>query len=415
MKFWLSLLMVGMLATIFPRTLFAETVFLHPAPRKINFYLDWYIPDDDVLKLALWDVLVLDMDQQWSNERKIRAIKTLNPNIKILAYISASEINAARYEGDTTSPGYRLASQIDPRWFMYRSNGSVMSWWPNAWLLNATDKAEAVGDRRWNTMLPTFIQSELMSTGLWDGVFLDGAYDIVTDKYGFDIDLEKDGVTNTVEEIDGEWQVGMRKLIQGVREKIGTEKLILLNSGTAYTYLANGVLFENLGEKNWSYAAQIMRDAKPLSQSPKINALNVNTENTFAENDLQKMRFGLVSSLLFDAYYSFDSGDATHHQAWWYDEYAANLGKALSEAKESQGIWSREFENGMVLLNATSSVFIMDTYEMYESTEEPGTWLNELILEPWHGVILKKRPQISHVQGVHVGPESKKQTLVNGH
>jgi len=76
----------------------------------------------------------------------------------------------------------------------------------------------------------------------------------------------------------------------------------------------------------------------------------------------QEMRFGLTSTLLGNGYYSFDSGDQSHGQVWWYDEYDVGLGKAVSapynlleldNQKVKPGLWRRDFEQGIILVNST--------------------------------------------------------------
>jgi hypothetical protein len=75
-------------------------------------------------------------------------------------------------------------------------------------------------------------------------------------------------------------------------------------------------------------------------------------------------------------YFSFDFGDQGYHQVWWYDEYDINLGRAESTAynlfdredKEIKpGLWRRDFEHGLALVNSTDQ---KQTYVFYKEEFE---------------------------------------------
>ena len=57
------------------------------SPKIIDLFIDWQMTERDVQELAKWDVVVLDYDQQVRYPEKIRELRSLNPAIKILAYI----------------------------------------------------------------------------------------------------------------------------------------------------------------------------------------------------------------------------------------------------------------------------------------------------------------------------------------
>jgi hypothetical protein len=72
--------------------------------------------------------------------------------------------------------------------------------------------------------------------------------------------------------------------------------------------------------------------------------------------ELQKMRYGLAITLLDDGYFGFDCDIPPHCQLWWFPEYDANLGLAKGKAQQrNDGAWVREFENGVVFVNPTTS------------------------------------------------------------
>jgi hypothetical protein len=72
-----------------------------------------------------------------------------------------------------------------------------------------------------------------------------------------------------------------------------------------------------------------------------------------SKTDYQAMRYGLASCLMDDGYYSFSSS-SSYSDTPWFDEFDANLGAATSAPATTawqNGVFRRDFENGIVLVN----------------------------------------------------------------
>lgn len=352
------------------------------APKLINFYLNWQITDADLARLSRWDVVVLDMDVAWSAPEDIRALRAANPSIKILAYVSAGELSRSRRQGDPSSPGYRLASRATEELYMHSTTGSRLSWWSGAELMNATDEGPTVHGARWADVLPAFVHDEMMSTGLWDGVFLDGAYSDITWFFGSNIDPDGDGVTESSDRINAAWQSGMSRLLRNMRRAVGSRGLILVNSSTVYRSLVNGVLIENFPRYGWEGPEAEMVSAERYNVAPSLTAFNTNTEDRETPDDYRLMRYGLTSAMLGDGFFSFDAGPTHHARTWWYDEYDASLGRPTSAPRRLDaagkdvvpGVWMREFERGAVVVNSTTGtrrVTLPATYELLSGNQDP--------------------------------------------
>ena len=65
------------------------------------------------------------------------------------------------------------------------------------------------------------------------------------------------------------------------------------------------------------------------------------------------MRYGLGTCLLDDGYYSFTDTNAGYYGVVWFDELDQSLGaaQAAPTAAWQKGVWRRDFDNGMVLVN----------------------------------------------------------------
>lgn len=384
------------------------------APKLLNLYLDWRIKEADVPLLARWDLVVLDMDLAWSAADKIKAIRAMNPNIKIIAYVSAGEMAEARARGDQASPGYKLSQAAPEELFMHSHTGSRLTWWPGANLMNATDAGAAVNGKRWADVLPQFVHDEMMSTGLWDGVFLDASYSDVTSFYGNDIDPDGDGKANTAASVNAAWRAGMTRLLKNMRTAVGPNGLILVNSSVIYSPQVNGILIENFPRYGWASHQALFQDAITKNVRPSITAYNTNTNDQDTPADYQLMRFGLTSALLGDGFYSFDAGPGGHAQAWWYDEYEVALGKPTRAAQRlvgsgsgvTAGVWSRQFENGLVIVNSDSvarHVTLPGTYETLRGTQDKktnsGSIVRAIDVPAQDGIILLGRQDATDVRG----------------
>jgi len=381
------------------------------APKLINFFLGYEIKPDDPAKLAKWDIVVLDMDQTYQFPDRLRQIKQLNPKVKLLAYVNSSEISEARFRGAAGSPGKIMASQIPEAWFLSKPDGSRIQWWAGNWIMNASDQCPSVNGKQWNDFLGPYIHDTIMSQGIWDGVFLDAAYDDVTNFSGGQVDVNRDGLVEKPADVNASWRRGMTELITKVRQA-NPNILIMNNSSALYAPLTNGTLFENFPRNG--FASTFSQFTKALTQnaSPKISALNTNTNNQEQQNNYKLMRYGLASALVGDGYYSFDAGDSGHFRTWWYDEYDAPIGnpsgapRVVSGAANTAAVWSRTYSRGYVVVNSTkksADVSLPGEFERLQGSQDPttnnGSIVTKVTVPAEDGVVLIRRSEATEVKG----------------
>jgi len=352
------------------------------APKIMNLWFTWKLADNDITELAKWDVVILDMDQQVRYPDRVKKLKRLNPNIKILAYISSANIAAARFVEEKNFPGYKLAHSISDGWYMHRGSERV-GFWVGAWLLNATDQAPRdSGGRQWIDFLPQFIDDELMSTGLWDGVFLDDALPGATWFVGGGLDMNGDGRADSDNDVNAAWARGWAQMAKNLRNRLGNDALIMGNGSAQYASVTNGILFESFPNYGWIQGFKDYQTSYHYNNKPSITTINSNANNVNNPTDYQTMRLGLGTSMLANGYYAFDYGPKDHGQTWWYDEYDAKLGAptglpTLLEPKGQkgivEGIWWRDYENGAVIVNSTRQsqrIALPSTYERLRGAQD---------------------------------------------
>jgi hypothetical protein len=401
-RFILSCLLASLLAAPFPVGATTQDGFV----RTVNYYLrsGSALESESTIKtLASFDLLVLPVEAQVFNKPFFTKARTLNPDIIILAYTPTVSWNNL-YWSDALH--VKMLKGIKDDWWMRDAAGKKKSIWQNTTALNISTG--------WSDYLVSFTKTEVLSTGLWDGIFFDEVQDSID--YASPIDLDRSGKDDTATEANVRWAGAYTKLFASARTAFGSNKIIVTNgsSNAAFTPSVNGRMYETFPSTGSSLSAWASnaRDylalGKKVSGSPAL-LVNVNTDNTGTQTDYQKMRFGLTTTLLGDGYFGFDFGTQDHAQLWTYDEYDTYLGQAKGEPKQlgtdgktiattsniTTGIWGRDFEQGKVIVNGTSTaqtIRLDGEYERLHGTQDPttnsGAIVSRLTLPAQDGIVL---------------------------
>lgn len=388
-KFWLKQLKIFVLLLVIISLTapfdFSQAVTLKSTfPRRANYFLSWELSDEQATELAKWDLVILDMEHQVKNREKILEMRRLNPDIIILAYITSQEIfNKVPQFGDLTPLRLEIWKNIQPEWWLRRPNGEKVGWWPGAWLLNITDAAPAAANgQRWADYLANFVSEKILGSGLWDGMFFDNTWNSLTEKVGSNLDINGDGVAESLAAIEQSYKSGMNNFFNRVRGLTANQYPLIGIDGDDFSAL-DGLMLENFPyARGW---VRMMKDSGQFSQLPgRFVLINANTANAGGRDDYKKMRFGLASALLANGFYSFDLGDQNHGQTWWYDEYDFSLGEAAGAASliknnasnfNQTGLWRRDFKQGLVLVNSGEKIETAEfngEFEKIKGQQDPG-------------------------------------------
>ncbi len=131
-------------------------------------------------------------------------------------------------------------------------------------------------------------------------------------------------------------------------------------SDQEYTGQLEGAFLEGLmgkgwsieKQKGWTAAMQRYRAARANTRAPHLVGFNVHGSSS----DLRFFRYAFASCLLDDGYFSFSASDKGYSGVTWFDEFDFKLGAAVSKpptAEWKNGVWRRDFKNGIVLVNPT--------------------------------------------------------------
>ncbi|MBI4281022.1 VCBS repeat-containing protein [Candidatus Uhrbacteria bacterium] len=378
--------------------------FTDPAkfPRLANYYLraGTDITSETVPLLARYDLLVLPAEAQIQNPNLFSDLRSRNPDIVILAYVPTVSFN---YYFWRDRLHLKLLAGISDEWWLRDTGGNKLSFWPGTEALNISSD--------WVAYLSQFVHNEILSSGLWDGVFYDEVDDCISCRLK-NIDLNQDGLAEDATALNQAWQARYQTLFSRTRSLIGSGRVILINGSSTPLYqpYINGRLFESFptpweGAGRWEDTMQnYARLASQVGAKPAVLFLDGDSGNSGRRDDWADLRFGLTSTLLGGGYFGYDFGTQNHGQLWWYDEYDAFLGRPLGEARNifapesttlGPGVWRRDFDQGIVVVNATAerqTIPLREDFEKLHGSQDPitndGSIISRLSLNSRDGLIL---------------------------
>jgi hypothetical protein len=382
-------------------------------PRLANYYLEWSLSDEEALNLAKWDLLILDMEVQENSPEAILKIRNYNPNIKILAYITSQEIIDYSQQSFQINASLRakLYSQIRDDWWLRDYQGNKVSFWQGTKMLNMTNDAGTSSQgEKWNEFLPRFVSDEILSTGLWDGVFYDNIWGDISWLNNANIDIDNDNQRDSKSYMDESWNKGTEKMLRVSRE-LNPEAIIIGNGRVFYQYqnYLNGMMLEDFPSNwenggTWSGSMKTYMKLKDYNINPQASVILAFKDQN---SPYQKMRYSLTSTLMENGFFGYNQSVYKQGELWYYDEYNFSLGQPQSQAKNlvssslniKDGLWRRDFDNGIAVVNSSSKkqsyLFEKEEFEKLNGSQVPkindGTIVNFVSLEPKDGVILKKR------------------------
>jgi hypothetical protein len=333
--------------------------------------------------LAQWDIIILNPDNVTGQNISLSNIRSVNPNIKILAWIPFGQ------EPEHTTPlGNGIPAESDTNnWYVKTTGGqyAIPSW--GGHLMNPYAHNFA-----WPKYAINFISDNYLDNNQYDGILFDVLVEWAPTFASPDnpqtADINGDGVFDNEDNI--RYQEGINYLLSTLRADY-PEIIFTGNGGdpwTSYcTYFdyANGNMHENALGNEWggdpaplwynhyeypygawdgmltcldppNSTANLLR-IHFLSVDLRMDRTQTEAQNlaSLTDDDLRRMRLGLCTTLMMDgAYFSFDRGDCLHGQLWWFDEYNADIGEATETNQANvygSETYSRIFENGIVIIN----------------------------------------------------------------
>lgn len=360
------------------------------------------LKDADWPSLSRFDLIVLPAEAQNFNPTVAQELRLRNPDIVILAYVPTVSYND-RYWNDALH--LQLKSQLTAQMELHNRYGEQVSIWPQTRAYNVSNTA-------YRNVYVDYVASEIYATGYWDGIFLDEVSSSIS--WVGATDLDQNGFQDDSRLADQSWNRGYTELFSALRERLGDEAILITNGSSEASYqpYVNGRMFETFptpweGQGRWQDSMRLLLQNLRQNKDPDVFVVNGNTRNS-GEIDYADFRFGLTSAMLGDAFFGYDFGELSHGQLWLFDEYEAFLGRAVDGPKDElreretllsehiyPSVWSRDFQEGRVIVNATSqsqTVMLGEDFEHLNGTQDrtvnDGRIADEITLAPQDGVVL---------------------------
>jgi Hypothetical glycosyl hydrolase family 15 len=349
-----------------------------------------------------------------SMQQAVSNIKAKNPNALVFTYVNANQLRSDQALGTTSWGPYR-ATINSMKWWLYSDKS--LTQFVNSGFGTAGDNAinmtlftpkDSSGNTAIDWMTRFFVNTYSKPAPAIDGFFMDNVFW----RPYIDGDWNRDGVVDsqTNPTVQTWFRQGYARYFSLVKTLM-PGKYQLGNIGdwgnpsstlTEYQGMVNGGVLEAFIGKSWSvetwagWANMLAQYRKVMSASaaPKLVIFNQWGSST----DYQGMRYGLGTCLLDDGYYSFTENKAGYYGVVWFDELDQTLGAAQAPpaAAWQKGVWRRDFDNGIVLVNpkgnGPQTVTLETSYLKIKGTQDPvtnsGQSVTTVTLKDRDGIIL---------------------------
>lgn len=363
--------------------------------------------------LAKLDIVVLGFYQGWGEEPEamravVRLLKRMNPRLRVGQY---GVMNELRDVPEDHALADILGKVDNAGWWLRNESDKRVQWTQRykAWEVNFTQLAnpDADGKRypQWLAERDDRVYHQAVPE--FDFWYADN----VMHRPRIRADWDGDGVNDDQDspQILKAWREGYVDWWSRIRE-LSPDKMVLGNadgdlSEPEFRNQLEGVFLEGLMGKKWSIEARQgwvammtrYRAVKDNLREPRIVGFNVWGD----PSDYRFFRYAYTSCLLDDGYFSFTDKRTGYSSVPWFDEYDFVLGKAVSPpplAAWKNGIWRRDFEHGVVLVNPGNRRVQIDIeagFRHFAGAQDPainsGKSVQKLIFSGKDGLILVRQ------------------------
>jgi hypothetical protein len=382
-------------------------------------------------QLARASIAQISVWPGWENnrgttlEQVLQNVKAINPKLLVFNYIKNNEIDGNR----STYPMFsELFDKLDAmHWYLYpagTSGTAVPAAWAGATSINNTlFTAKDSSGLNWVDWFAQWaVNKYAVPAPSLDGFVTDNVFWKPAVNGDWNLDGNSDGGGGAYQNSAGLWlfdaepsQLWQR---QGYVEHFAKLHQLMpgkyqlgniggwgdpLSTLTEYNGKLEGGSLE--GMIGWSWSVETWsgwqgmmawyRKTMAALADPKL-AMFQQVGNV---TDYQSVRYGLASCLMDDGYFQFGSG--SNGDFPWYDEYSFNLGYARAAPTTTawqKGVYRRDFDNGIVLVNpkgnGPQTVTVEAGFKHINGSQVPainnGQSVQTITLQDRDGVILAR-------------------------
>lgn len=402
-----------------------------PYPRTGTYFIE-HEALPTVEELARYDVVVVDSEWQHRVPKSFfDDLRRANPHVRLLAYVNP--VYALREIGsrDYWENNYKIwqfgddkVSRFPDEWLARTADGKLADVWDGRYLTNLTDESPRVNGQLYVEYVADWVIDQIWSTGIWDGIFLDVWGDRIYNTDHDSWDINRDGTDEAPEQIYGPDSAMDRGLTIGeqrMRAAMPTALLVINGVRVLRSAMIDGRVWESFTDP--------LADREALADLTNYVDVSTGTDHRLpgmmmtidtrrveagSPQDYQRARFELGATLLQDGYWAPMGSD--YGQIAYYDEMdGGGLGRGyLGRAREENpdmavlsrpsadgtgspapGVFRRDFDNGIVLVNAgdaPQTITLERNYRRLRGTQDPNTNNGEettaVTLAPKDGIVL---------------------------
>lgn len=299
----------------------------------------------DVESWSRYDLLICAGGTAGEWRRFARETRERNPGLILLGTAPLMNISSPE-----------ATPWMQPEWYLYRPDGNPVNWWagqvyaPNLSITECRAALLAQTDEAYGA---------LIDEGVVSGVFYDSVVGGAT-WYG-EVDANRDGVADAPADIDPQWHDYQCAFFDDLRARHPAMAIMANDVDLGHAPHLHGRLFEggplldqvangSIGPRD---AVRRLHEWVTTSLQPAItfaimthplgwqgwrvgkgNAVTTPGEVDRVRRDYARMRLGLLTTLMTDAYFSYDMGTVWYGLPYWYDEYTSALGQPLGDYRE---------------------------------------------------------------------------------
>ena len=373
--------------------------------------------------IAKLDVAILS--QHASDETAI-AIKRINPKILLGRYTNVIAVHqqwCCEHANWRTKISREKGPDPDlaPDWYLRNHEGEKIERWPGTNLVNITDyvRPDSNGDT-WIDYRVKYDYNKWFKNPVWDIWYSDSVF--FKPRYRRDNPGTVSGGRASGADEAAAYRRGHRRHWDGIHEiRPGTIVSVNFNwyqyqrqTGRwdleVYDKVVQSGLFENaMGDPspafdtNWKIMYQWYRWAETYLKEPAVLLFHVKG----SRHDYQFARYSFASALMGNGFYKLSPDDGHHFgTVEWFDEFdlagtatTSWLGLAVTASPDEawkQGVWRRDFENGVALVNprrnGAQTVTIEPGFRRFVGQQDPavnnGQPASEITLAAGDGILL---------------------------
>lgn len=208
--------------------------------------------------IARHDLAIVDLENLFNNPDNLQAIKRINPQCRLLAYVNFFEVWQEPIPPNRPF-GSRLSQTINSQfsdWLLVKDDGQLASFWPGMQTLNLSALCPVIQGYTYNQYLQDVLLENILNDRVWDGLFLDNLFDRVS--WLGNLDLNRDGQADDARTIDFHWYRGVSQFLAGIREAKGERFQIWGNHLSLFWKdTINGRFLEDFPTQDWCWEEAI--------------------------------------------------------------------------------------------------------------------------------------------------------------